>query len=518
MKLSGAQYFSILAVFLVLVFLPILSVDQPPLADYPNYLARVHVWLMHGSSDAVPFVEPVWALQPNMVFELVTSLLSLFMPLEQAGRGFVLLTVVSLVVGPAILGRSLWGTFSVWSFLPLLLVYNRLFFWGFLGYLFSLGVALGLSSLWVRQVRNEKRIMWFFTASLASFVVLGFHLYAFAFLALVATILTMRSVVNLPALGKKWFFEIFFRLAPLAVPLPLFAFWAPVFDSEHSIKWGPFLGKITSFGGLFVGPNAQVDLILGGLVVVCLAIGVYKKALMPFADKWLFGGLLILMLLHLAMPTQILSSYGADQRLPIAIALLGAAVTPPPRFRELRLSVVLMIFLLMVLTFRMFFVRFDWSIYQRIHNELMQVYQQLPRRSNVLTLVGTTNPHGLPRIPLTEHSGFAVVARSVFWPGLFAYPIHGAQTISFMNPASIPSSIASAQKIPLSILNDVIAGRQIYQNFDLRDISPCYQFIIVTREDGLAEELPNDAVFGTIRYRGENVAIYARQQVGVCPW
>ena len=90
MKLSGAQYFSILAVFLVLVFLPILSVDQPPLADYPNHLARVHVWLMHGSSDAVPFVEPVWALQPNMVFELVTSLLSLFMPLEQAGRGFVL--------------------------------------------------------------------------------------------------------------------------------------------------------------------------------------------------------------------------------------------------------------------------------------------------------------------------------------------------------------------------------------------------------------------------------------------
>lgn len=77
--------------FVFFAFLPVLSVDQPPLADYPNHLARVHVWLSQGTSNVVPNVKPVLALQPNMAFELVAGFLTIFMPLEQAGRGFVLL-------------------------------------------------------------------------------------------------------------------------------------------------------------------------------------------------------------------------------------------------------------------------------------------------------------------------------------------------------------------------------------------------------------------------------------------
>lgn len=518
MRLSGFQYFFIFGFLLWLVFIPILSVDQPPLADYPNHLARVYIWLTHNSPEAVPSVEPVLALQPNMAFELVTGLLSVFMPLEQAGRGFVLLTVVSTVLGPAVLGRVIWGSFSLWSFLPFLLIYNRLFFWGFLAYLFSLGIAIGLSSLWVRRIPREGRISWFVKASFFALLVLGFHLYAFAVFVLIASVLTARSASSLPAFGKEWVLQVFFMLLPLLVPLPVFVIGAPVFDLNHYIEWGPFIGKITSFGGLFVGPNARIDMMLGAVTVMLLAVVIYWGVLRKDLDCWLVGGVLLLIFVHLAMPAKLLSSYGADQRLPIAIALLGAAVIPPPRVDRIKVSGFLMICLLVVLFLRMISIRSDWATYQTIHKELVRAYGELPRRSNVLFLVGTSNPHGLPRIPLTEHAGFAVIAKSVFWPGLFAYPIHGAQTIAFSNIASIPFGIANLQKIPLSIIDNVISGVEVYKEFDLKDVSSCFQFVVIVREDGLAANLPSKAVFGSIQYRDKSVAIYSRGNHDDCSW
>ena len=118
MKISGWQYALIVSFLLLLACIPIFSVDQPPLADYPNHLARVHIWLNYGTSSEVPNVVPVWAIQPNMAFELFVALLSVFMPLEQAGRWFVVLTMLSIAVGPAVLGRSIWGAFTIWSLLP----------------------------------------------------------------------------------------------------------------------------------------------------------------------------------------------------------------------------------------------------------------------------------------------------------------------------------------------------------------------------------------------------------------
>ncbi|MGD9774879.1 hypothetical protein [Diaphorobacter sp.] len=510
MKLTGRQYLSALMVLIVLAFVPVLSVDQPFLADYPNHLARVHVWLSHISNDPVPNVEPVWALQPNMAFELVTGFLTLFMPLKHAGHGFILLTIVSLAVGPAILGRALWKTFSFWSLLPFLFIYNRLFFWGFLGYLFSLGVAFALSSLWVASARAERKALWFVIATLSALLVLGLHLYAFAIFGLINLFLTLRSADHLSVFSKGWFYEVFYKLAPLVVALSVFALGAPVFESERNIKWGPFSAKLNAFGGLLIGPNIQADLILGGLVAIVLAVilAVNGKRLKPVMDKWLLGGLVFLILIHFSMPAQLLSSYGADQRLPIAIALLSIASLPPLDFRRQNLVDFLAICLLAIFVFRLIYTRSDWIAHQKIHTELTQAYQQLPRKASVLSLIGTTSTHGLPRTPLTEHLGFAVIEKSVFWPGLFAYPIHGAQTIRFLNPCTIPSGIADLQKIPLSMLNDVVAGAKKHQNHDLIRTSSHYQYVVVIREDGLASTLPENSVFGTLHNKGDYFAIY----------
>lgn len=516
MRLSSLRYAFGISLLLLLTFIPVFTVEQPLLADYPNHLARVHIWLTHNSPQPPPGVNPVWALQPNMALEIVTALISSVIPLEYAGKIFILLTISSIAIGPAILGREIYGSFSTWHFLPILLTYNRLFFWGFLGYLFSVGVAIGIASQWVKPAPKSRRAAWFFTASLSAFLVLSLHLYGFAVLVLVAITLTLRSASALAACKRDWFRDVFYKLAPLAAPLPIFALGAPVFQSNYATEWGPFIGKITSFGGLFIGPNTYADMAILSAMIAIAAIAIWKGALRQQYDKWLIGGVFLATFVHLLMPTKLFSSYGADQRLPIAIALLCIAIAPPQNNRTTKIPTILLACLLAAFTLRVQLIRTDWLAQQKIHKELTQTYKLLPQRSSVIFLVGTSNQNGLPRIPLTEHAGFAVIARNIFWPGLFAYPIHGAQTISFADPSSVPKNIAALQKIPLSIFDDVISGKKKYDPFYLDDLPSCAEYIVVIREDSQADRLPNTAVFGTMLHQGKSAAIYTHKNYRKC--
>lgn len=96
----------ILVLLTILTCIPVLLTPHVPLADYPNHLARVQVWngFLHGVT--VPHLEPVLALQPNMAFDLVVLGLTQFMDIETSGKIFILLTIVSVIWGPAILSKK----------------------------------------------------------------------------------------------------------------------------------------------------------------------------------------------------------------------------------------------------------------------------------------------------------------------------------------------------------------------------------------------------------------------------
>lgn len=514
--MSSRRFFVIWLVLLGIASLPVLTVLQPPLADYPNHLARVYIWMSSASTQAVPHVQPVWALQPNMALELIVGLLSQVVSLENAGRAFVVLTIASLTLGPAILGRVLWGRYTPWGFLPLLFVYNRLFFWGFLGYLFSLGMGFALSSFWLKEVDQGKRLSWYAMACALATLMLGLHLYAFAVFCIVITVLTFRTVDSLPLLSRQWVLECAYRLSPVLVALGIFALGAPVFESNHSVVWGPWMSKVSAVVGLLVGPNVHTDLLLAGVTVLILVWAFWLRLCRLSGDRYLLLGLAILLLLHLVMPTQLFSSYGADQRLPIAIASFVSVLVLPGERGAGRSQLWCLAGLLLLAAVRVLLVRQDWLGYEPIHKDLMRSYQELPRQSSVMAVVGTSSPLGLPRIPLTEHAGYAVISRGVFWPGLFAYPIHGAQTIAFQDRSLVSSSIAQLQKVPLADLDDVVAGRRDYPDFDLRHISPCYRFTVVMREDGRAGNLPTHSVLGDLRFRGVYSAVYERSTREAC--
>ncbi len=143
---------------------PLLWVRVPPLVDYPNHLARM--WILVHSNEIPELASNYtvhWRILPDLAIDLVVSLLSWVMPVEQAGRVFIALTMLSLVGGTLTLHRVLHGRLETWPIWSILFVYNAALFWGFVNCLFATGIYLFAFSGWIatRHWRTGPRLLTF---------------------------------------------------------------------------------------------------------------------------------------------------------------------------------------------------------------------------------------------------------------------------------------------------------------------------------------------------------------------
>ena len=136
---------------MTLVTVPLFSTMLPPLFDYPNHLARLYLLREGGNA----FYAVRWELLPNLAQDLMVPPLAGLMPLELASKLF-LIVVFGLIAGGTIwLNRVATGAWSLWPLLAFLLLYNRIFLWGFVNYLFGIGIALGSTALWLALERRR---------------------------------------------------------------------------------------------------------------------------------------------------------------------------------------------------------------------------------------------------------------------------------------------------------------------------------------------------------------------------
>lgn len=515
--LSDRQYYLVLVLLMLVAIFPILANNHIPLADLPNHLARVHIWQVSGTDNAVPFVSPVWALQPNLALDLIVGAFATIMPIEDAGRVFIILTILSMVLGPAIFGKRLNGYFTVWSFAPLLVVYNRLFYWGFLGYLFSIGIAIAVSSIWLEDSLKRKYFIWMLKGSLGAAAVLICHLYAYGFLGLVVAGISLHKVIenssssllaNIGHFAK--------RMAPVVAPLPIFAMTSPALKTTYAIEWGPPIGKISSIVGTLIGSGFWTIPFLAMMVLAAILYLIWERYLS--IPKWGVTLLGLLILIHLGMPDKLISSYGADKRLPIAIALLCCAFITGQRLLGAKQRSIIFSLFVLAVVLKSLSIQYEWKDYQKIHAEHMTAFELLKPKSSIIHLVGTANPAGLPKMPLTEEAGYAMILKSTFWPGIFAYPIHGAQAIEFSpKEAGYPPS-SPLQKIPLNMLAQVVSGQSTNCEYDTRRLSQCFDYMIVSSEDGTNGNLPGVSFFGPAILSSKHVTVYGNNSIKNCTW
>jgi hypothetical protein len=180
------------ALWLLLVAGAVAALAAPeflPFYDYPEWLLQgqiVHDLWTGATSDGVPVAQSYTLLPvpvPNLAAPVGVALLALALPIEVAGRVFLVLGVLGFSFGYAFVVRRLQGRATVLEFTGLLWAFGYFLQRGYVGYLFALPIAfvgIGLISPVLRQPARRGRL-----AVLAALQVLAFlaHLVAWGVLA-----------------------------------------------------------------------------------------------------------------------------------------------------------------------------------------------------------------------------------------------------------------------------------------------------------------------------------------------
>jgi hypothetical protein len=408
---------------IALAFIPILVSPIPPLADYPNHLARVHV-LSH--LDRIPelaeYYRDVTSAQPNLAFDAIVTLLSRVMPLETAGRVFVGLTVIAMVGGAFALHRALHLRASIWPLMSLFFVYNRLFLWGFIGYLFTLGCAMAAFGAWV-ALRRRPVIQLITATVMATLIYLG-HLYAFGVYALCIvgyelTLLWDRRDELRPALARAMGAAVQFVPA-----LYLFFVLSPTSGAASETYWGPIWRKVTAPANLTYNYHPRFDFLCLGLLAAVVLWGLVRAKVT--VNRFLIGPLGLLSLAFLIMPDELFSSYGADRRLPIAMVLLVIAAL---EWRSWHHWMTLGLAALFVV--RVALIAEVWADSNAIYREYLAAIDRVPYGAKLLVVVAHPSEITLPAIPAFEIANIAVIHRRAFVPSLFHFPKDAGMTVAF---------------------------------------------------------------------------------------
>ncbi|HEX4173387.1 MAG TPA: hypothetical protein VHY82_13030, partial [Acetobacteraceae bacterium] len=145
----------------MILLIPLVLVDVPPLLDYPNHLARAVVLASAGSDPILSrMYSPHWAIIPDLGIDLVLPPLLQVLPVHLAGRIVVGLGLLLPVLGTVAYSRATFRTEAAWPLASALVAYNATFLLGFLNFVAGIGIALLLGAAWIAwRDRYPKRMV-----------------------------------------------------------------------------------------------------------------------------------------------------------------------------------------------------------------------------------------------------------------------------------------------------------------------------------------------------------------------
>lgn len=125
---------------------PIWVARLPPLSDWINHTARIHILASYGATPRYgTFYEPAWGLYPNLAFDLFGVPLAHVLPAATVGKIFLSLTVVLFGVACLFLERELHGRMSLRGLVASFFSFSESFLLGYGNFVF--GLSLGLLTL-----------------------------------------------------------------------------------------------------------------------------------------------------------------------------------------------------------------------------------------------------------------------------------------------------------------------------------------------------------------------------------
>lgn len=476
---------------------PVFSTVLPPLFDYPNHLARMHLLAEGGNA----FYAVHWAPIPNLAQDLIVPALARVLPLELASKLF-LVMIFGLIAGGTIwLNRVATGAWRFWPLLCFLLVYNRVFLWGFLNYLFGIGIALAGFALWLALdgARWWLRVLASSVVALACYLS---HIAAFGFYALVIFGMELPPAFDelrtcrWPALRRRIVIAGAQCIAPAALIL---FYWRP--GVTGTIGYGAVWRKADLLFSVFDNYDRVLDIVSFVLLVGLLGWLAWSR-LLPLARR-LAWSLFLVFAVYLLLPSQMYGGSGADHRLPIALFLLliGASA---PRFPNRRTAALVGAVAASLLLARLAVIEQVWLTADSIYSADLAGIDALPRGAKVAVAMpaGLTHVTAIPEVHLPS---LAVARREAFVPTLFADP--GQQPIIINPPYAALAEAAAPPRLWAAVVDGDSAAR-------MRLLPALEQYDFIVFVDKRPIHVPLSQCLGSIFARSSFQIFVVRHEAG----
>src|SRR5438132_12249446 len=310
---------------------PILLYPWPPLSDYINHLARMHVIAAISSDrDLALFYQIDWQVIPNLMMDLIVPILQRVMNVYLAGQVYTIITFVLILSGTLALNRQLYGHWSVLPLIAFPLLYNKVFLVGTMNYLFGIGLSLWALATWValreramilRLAVSTLFVLALFFCHLFAVGVYGLALFAFELQRLLALRARKRAALACePAPQRQLPAWVDFVASgiPFLPVLPLLLM-SPTWTLRWDFTW-ELGGKVTGLLYVIEVYSRSATFFLATIVAIAALFAIRHRALRFHPFGWVLlavGGAT-----YLALPRVLFDTYMADQRLPIALAFM----------------------------------------------------------------------------------------------------------------------------------------------------------------------------------------------------
>jgi hypothetical protein len=332
-EFSRGKIAAFFVVLMAIVSIPIVMYPLPPISDYINHLARMHV-IATGSSDPdlSRYYEIDWQVIPNLMMDLVVPMLERVMSVYRAGQAYTLLSFLLILSGTVALHRQLFGR---WSAVPLIafpLLYNRVFLVGTMNYVFGIGLLLWALVAWValreRNAALRLSVSLVFAVGLFFCHLFALGVYALGLLAFETRRLWLGYTGVRRGLGPDAARQALPRLILdfVITGLPFLPVLLLLMMSPTRALWNfdwQFAGKITGVSFVVEVYSHEVAFLLTVVIACAAGWALHRRALSFHA----FGLALLAIgaVAYMALPRIMFDTYMVDQRLPIALAFILVA-------------------------------------------------------------------------------------------------------------------------------------------------------------------------------------------------
>ena len=422
-RISDFSKGKIAVLFVVLAaiaIIPILLHPLPPISDYINHLARMHVIAtINSDPDLAHYYEVDWEVIPNLMMDMIVPLFERMMNVYQAGQLYTILSFTLILSGALALHRALYGR---WSALPLIaapLLYNNIFLVGTMNYVFGIGLVLWALAAWIglrergpalRLAVSTLFVLGLFFCHLFALGVYAMGLLAFESHRLCSTYARLRRTLAgrarsaLPLLALDYMST----ALPFVPVLPLLML-SPTWELRQHFLW-ELSGKIDGLMFVVEVYSHKVALVLAILIAFAAGWALRHRAL-----SFHTFGLVLLTIgaaIYLALPRILFDTYMVDQRLPISLAfLLIACIDLDFRHRVVRRGFAAAAML--ILAMRVGEVESMWSQLSTVTDSFRQSVQLIDRGSKVA--VAYADPDGgddVRDLGLVHADCLAIIERS----------------------------------------------------------------------------------------------------------